>query len=126
MSCVNTMAQHAAIAALAGPQDCVEEMLAHYRRRRDLAVNLAREYGLKASYPHGAFYLLVDIAGQPSRSLDFCRSLLQAERVAVAPGSAFGDLCDGFVRVSFCVSDEALAEGLARLARYLRRVSLEE
>jgi len=124
VSCVNTIAQHAAVAALAGPQDCVEEMLRHYRRRRDLAMNLIKEHGLKASYPHGAFYLLVDISSQPHKSLDFCESLLQAERVAVAPGCAFGHLCDNYVRVSFSVSDDSLTEGLTRLARYLQRVSL--
>jgi len=124
VSCVNTVAQHAAIAALAGPQECVQEMLGHYRRRRDLAVNLARQHGLKASYPQGAFYMLVDISGQPSGSLDFCQGLLQAEQVAVAPGCAFGDNSDGYVRVSFCVGDETLVEGMARLAGYLRRTSL--
>ena len=123
VSCVNTVAQHAAIAALAGPQDCVREMLRHYRRRRDLAVNLAAQHGLKVSYPQGAFYLLVDISSQPRKSLDFCRSLLQAEHVAVAPGCAFGDSCDGYVRVSFSVSDEALSEGMTRLARHLWRLS---
>jgi len=123
VSCVNTVAQHAAIDALTGPQDCVQEILTHYRRRRDLAVGLAREHGLKASYPSGAFYMLVDITGQPRKSLDFCQDLLQAEQVAVAPGCAFGQNSDGYVRISFCVSDELLAEGLTRLARYLRRVS---
>jgi len=125
VSCVNTVAQHAAIAALTGPQDCVQEMLGHYRRRRDLVVSLAAQHGLKVSYPHGAFYLLVDISSQPRKSLDFCRSLLQAEHVAVAPGCAFGDSCDGYVRVSFSVSDEALSEGMIRLARHLWRLSRE-
>ncbi len=125
VSCVNTVAQHAAIAALLGPQSCVREMLAHYRRRRDLAVKLAEEQGLEVSYPHGAFYLLADISSQPRNSLDFCRDLLEAEHVAVAPGCAFGDLCDRYVRISLCASDEALAEGLTRLARYLHTAAIE-
>lgn len=121
VSCVNTVAQHAAIAALLGPQNCVQEMLENYRRRRELAVRLAEEHGLTASNPQGAFYILVDISGQPKSSLDFCYDLFQTEHVAVAPGCAFGTLCDRYVRVSFCASDEVLAEGLGRLARYLHR-----
>ena len=123
VSCVNTVAQHATIAALLGPQDCVQQMLAHYRRRRDLAVALARQHGLEISYPHGAFYVLVDIAEQPDGSMDFACKLLEAEHVAVAPGIAFGDLCDRYVRISLCAGEEALSEGLARLARYLHRVA---
>jgi len=128
VSCVNTVAQHATIAALLGPQDCVSDMLAHYRRRRDLVVELAREHGLTISYPHGAFYVLVDISEQPGAptrplvdgaSMDFGCQLLEAEHVAVAPGIGFGSLCDRYVRISLCASEQALTEGLARLARYL-------
>ena len=119
-SCVTTVAQHAAIAALLGPQDCVQEMLQHYRRRRDLAAQLAGELGLKVSYPHGAFYMLIDISNQPQGSLEFCQGLLEAEHVALGPGCGFGELCDRYVRISLCASDEALTEGLKRLARYLQ------
>ncbi len=120
VSCANTVAQHAAIAALLGPQDCVHEMLSHYRHRRDVAVDTAREHGLQVSYPHGAFYMLVDISSQPDSSLEFSRSLLRAEHVAVGPGCAFGDLCDRYVRISLCASEENLVEGLIRLARHLK------
>jgi len=123
VSCVNTVAQHAAIAALEGCQDCVDEMREHYRRRRDLAVDIARAQGLHVSYPHGAFYMLVDISGQPLGSLPFARGLLEAEQVAVGPGCAFGELCDRYIRISLCASEADLTEGLTRIARYLRRVS---
>ena len=119
VSCVNTVAQHAAIAALTGPQTCAQEMLTHYRRRRDLAVQIAQEQGLTIAYPHGAFYMLVDISGQPLGSQEFAQALLEAENVAVAPGCAFGSLCERYVRLSLCASDEALVEGIGRLARYL-------
>ena len=62
------------------------------------------EQGLEVSYPHGAFYLLADISSQPRNSLDFCQGLLEAEHVAVAPGCAFGDLCDRYVRISLCAA----------------------
>lgn len=119
VSCVNTVAQHAAIAALRGPQDCVHEMLGHYRRRRDLAVELADELGLRISYPHGAFYVLVDISEQARDSLTFCCDLLEAEHLAVAPGSSFGHLCDRYVRISLCAGEAELTEGFIRLARFL-------
>jgi aspartate/methionine/tyrosine aminotransferase len=119
-SCVNTVAQHAAIAALLGPQDCVLAMRDEYRRRRDLAVAVAEEQGLHVSYPHGAFYMLIDITDQPLDSLAFAQGLLEAEHVAVGPGCAFGPGCDQYVRISLCCGEEALREGITRLGRHLR------
>ncbi|MBC7236132.1 MAG: aminotransferase class I/II-fold pyridoxal phosphate-dependent enzyme, partial [Chloroflexi bacterium] len=125
VSCANTVAQHAAIAALLGPQDCVQQMLQHYRRRRDVALAQARKHGLSVSYPQGAFYMLVDISAQPLTSLPFACELLEAEHVAVAPGLSFGQRCDRYVRISLCASEEALIEGLARLARFLHERSTD-
>ncbi len=122
VSCVNTVAQHAGIAALLGPQDCVQEMLASYRHRRDVAANLASELGLTISYPHGAFYLLVDISAQPEDSFTFCRKILEAEHLALAPGCSFGPLCDRYVRVSLCANENAIVTGMRRLADYLGRL----
>ena len=125
-SCVNTVAQHGAIAALLGPQDCVESMRAEYRRRRDLAVELALENELSVSYPHGAFYMLVDISSQPKDSVSFCCDLLEAEHLAVAPGRSFGERCDGYVRISLCADEASLQAGIPRLADYLHRTSFAE
>ena len=122
-SCVNTIAQHAAIAALLGPQDCVQAMRDEYRRRRDIAVAVAHEQGLSGSNPHGAFYMLIDIGAQPLASLPFAQSLLEAEHVAVGPGCAFGPGCDRYVRISLCASEQALREGLTRLGRHLRALT---
>jgi aspartate/methionine/tyrosine aminotransferase len=122
-SCVNTVAQHGAIAALLGPQDCVETMRTEYRRRRDLAVELALENELSVSYPHGAFYMLVDISSQPKDSVTFCCDLLEAEHLAVAPGRSFGERCDGYVRISLCADAASLEAGIPRLADYLHRLS---
>lgn len=122
-SCVNTVAQHGAIAALLGPQDCVEAMRTEYRRRRDLAVELALENELSVSYPHGAFYMLVDISSQPKDSIAFCCDLLEAEHLAVAPGRSFGERCDGYVRLSLCADAASLEAGIPRLANYLHRLS---
>ncbi|MHB1357459.1 MAG: pyridoxal phosphate-dependent aminotransferase [Anaerolineae bacterium] len=126
VSCVTTVAQYAAIAALEGCQDCVGKMREHYRLRRDLSVRIARENGLQVSYPHGAFYMLIDIGGQPLGSLPFAQGLLTAEHVAVGPGCAFGDLSDRYIRISLCASEDDLREGITRIARHLRRVSQPE
>ncbi len=125
VSCVNTVAQHGAIAALLGPQDCVEAMRAEYQRRRDIAVQVALEQELSVSYPHGAFYMLVDISAQPLDSIAFCCGLLESEQVAAAPGSSFGERSDRYVRVSLCANEAALREGLPRLARYLHKAQRE-
>jgi len=121
VSCVNTVAQHAAIGALLGPQDCVDAMRNEYRQRRDLAVALADELGLEVSYPHGAFYLLANISASGQDSIPFSQGLLEAEHLAVAPGSSFGSVLDGYVRISLCSGPAELEEGLTRLARHLRR-----
>ncbi len=123
VSCVNTVAQHAAIAALLGPQDCVEEMRREYQRRRDIAIHLAEQHDLSVSYPRGTFYMLVDISSQPLDSVSFCCDLLDAEHLAVAPGRSFGQISDRYVRVSFCASEEAIREGIPRLAQHLHQLA---
>lgn len=122
-SCVNAMAQKAAVAALEGPQDCVEEMRAAYHRRRDLAVGVLREHGLYRYLPRGAFYVMVDVSAAGPDSFATARSFLQQERVAVAPGEAFGADGRGLLRVSLACADELVVEGLQRLAAFLRRRS---
>jgi aspartate/methionine/tyrosine aminotransferase len=119
VSCANTVAQLAATAALLGPQDCVETMRVEYKRRRDLAVELAVEHELPVSFPHGAFYLLADISAQPKSSTAFCHDLLDATHVAIAPGISFGAHSDGFVRISLCASPDGLVKGIPLLADYL-------
>jgi aspartate aminotransferase/aminotransferase len=111
--------QKAAEAALRGPQDCVTEMAAAYRERRDLVVNMLDGTGLLPAAPQGAFYAMVDIsaAGQDSRT--FARWLVTEKGVAVAPGSTFGPSADRSVRVSLAAAPELLAEGIRRLAEAL-------
>ena len=115
LSCVNTPAQYAALAAVTGPQQVVAEMRDAYHRRRDAALAVLDGTPLRAFTPQGAFYLWVDVrsTGLPSRDLAF--RLLEDRGVAVAPGSAFGERGQGFVRVSLASSDEALTVGLGRL-----------
>jgi aspartate/methionine/tyrosine aminotransferase len=114
-SCPSTIAQKAGEAALDGPQDCIGEMVSAYRRRRGLVVELLKEAGLLLSVPQGAFYILADVSpsGQDSRS--FALRLLDERGVGVAPGTAFGQVAAGAVRISLASSDEDLREGVGRL-----------
>ena len=111
----STVAQKAAEAALDGPQDCVAEMVAGYRRRRDLVVDLLREAGLLLTVPEGAFYILADVSPTEMDSYAFAVQLLRERGVAVAPGGAFGGVAGDAVRISLASSDQDLREGVGRL-----------
>ena len=118
-SCVSTISQLAAEAALTGPQDCVAEMVRAYRRRRDLVVDILRDAELLIAEPTGAFYIMADVSprGMPSRDLAF--ALLRERGVSVAPGTAFGQVARDAVRISLASSDSDLHEGVGRLAQFV-------
>jgi aspartate/methionine/tyrosine aminotransferase len=120
-SCTSTITQVAAEAALAGPQDCVAEMVSAYRRRRDLVVDILQDAELLISKPSGAFYIMADVspAGLGARELAF--KLLRERGVSVAPGTAFGLEAAGAVRISLASSDADLREGVGRLAEFVHR-----
>ncbi|HYM66740.1 MAG TPA: aminotransferase class I/II-fold pyridoxal phosphate-dependent enzyme [Patescibacteria group bacterium] len=118
-SCVSTISQIAAEAALAGPQDCVGEMVAAYRRRRDLVVGILKDAELFIAEPSGAFYCMADVTPSGLKSRDFAFKLLADRGVSVAPGSAFGDMAKDAVRISLASSDEALEEGVGRLVAFV-------
>lgn len=118
VSCAPSVSQRAAEAALRGPQDCVLEMLATYRKRRELALHRCEELGLTCIVPKGAFYLMVELPRDETDSMDFALRLVRERRVAVAPGITFGEKGNRFVRLSLCASETTISEGLARLAEY--------
>src|SRR5207249_3303856 len=114
MSCVSSVSQAAALAALAGPQDCVGEMRSAYRRRRDLVVDALGAAGVSIPRPSGAFYAMVPVGGD-SRAGAIS---LAEQGVAVAPGTAFGTVASDHVRVSLASADAALREGVARIVAW--------
>ena len=118
VGCAPVLSQHAALAALTGPQDAVREMCAAYRSRRDLAVELLQPHGLCNYRPGGAFYLLVDLPGEVDDTYDYAKRLLQERDVAVAPGETFGAGGAGRVRISTATSDDLLREGIGRLIEF--------
>jgi aspartate/methionine/tyrosine aminotransferase len=118
-SCVSTISQVAAEAALDGPQDCVTEMVAAYRHRRNLVVDILREADMLVSEPTGAFYCMADISRSRLHAREFVFRLLREKGVSVAPGSAFGDVAADAVRISLASSDTDLREGVGRLAEFV-------
>ena len=115
-SCVNAPAQKAAVAAVTGPQDAVEEMRSSYRERRDLVCGLLEAEGIPCVRPSGAFYLMADVSGSGLDDLAFARRLVSERGVAVVPGAAFGPGGGAYVRISLASAADLLLEGVARLA----------
>jgi aspartate aminotransferase len=118
---VSLLAQKAALAALTGAQDCVKEMRTVYHRRRDLAVNVLREYDRYLYTPHGAFYILVDARTRDGRirsGRELMEGLLHERNVTVTPGSGFGEGTENYVRVSLAGADEEIEQGLHELCLF--------
>ena len=116
VSCVNTPAQHAAVAALTGPQDAVETARAHYRGNLAAAAGLLTERGFRFLTPQGAFYLWIDVSHASGDDVAaWAERFLIEQRVSVAPGSAFGAAGEGWIRVCAAASRENLLAGLERL-----------
>ena len=115
-SCVNAATQRAALAALRGPQDCVETMRRAYQARRDLVVRrLSAMPGVRCPSPDGAFYAFPDVRAITRDTQALAERLLFDHGVVVSPGEAFGPRSAGFLRLSYASSDEDLAAGLDRL-----------
>ena len=117
-----TMSQVAALEALEHGESAVLEMVAEYDRRRKLIVKGLNNLGLKTFEPHGAFYAFPQISVTGMDEDSFAERLLQEEKVAVVPGSAFGLGGEGFVRCSYATSYEKIEEALRRIERFMRRM----
>ncbi len=113
-----TMSQWAAVEALESGMSFVKEMVEEYDRRRQVIVQGFRDLGFSCFEPKGAFYCFPRISDLGLSSDDFCEKLLEAEKVAVVPGSAFGDGGEGFVRASYASSMENIKEALVRIERF--------
>jgi len=117
----NSIAQKAALAALTGSDDCIQEMAREYEKRRDFIVERLRSIkGISVEMPDGAFYVFADVSKlynkEISSSVSFCTEFLKQYMVGCIPGSAFGD--DRYIRLSFATSLENIKEGLQRLEKF--------
>jgi len=116
-----TTAQAAALEALRSGAPFVKDMVAEYDRRRKLIVGGLNDLGMPTFEPRGAFYAFPSIAATSMDGETFSQKLLEEERVAVVPGSAFGAGGEGFVRCSYATAYEKIEEALRRLESFMRR-----
>ncbi|MDD5116654.1 MAG: aminotransferase class I/II-fold pyridoxal phosphate-dependent enzyme [Candidatus Omnitrophica bacterium] len=117
--CVSITSQMAAAEALASGRKSMEQMKREYDRRRQFVTVEMNSLGLKCSRPQGAFYIFPSIKGTGLSSMDFSRKLLEKEKVAVVPGTAFGPCCEGYIRISYASSMDSLKEALVRIGKFL-------
>ncbi len=116
VSGVTAVSQRAALAAITGPQDCVREMLEAYTRRRTIVHQGLNDIeGITCLLPEATFYAFPNISRVGMSSWDFAKYLLRELRVALIPGSIFGENGEGYLRLSFAASEADLREGLARI-----------
>ena len=119
--CAPAVSQHAGLAAITGPQDCVEAMRRTYDERRRTLCRALDAMGLAYSRPSGAFYVYADVSSTGMSASDFCLKALQDARVMVFPGSLYGDHCDDFVRISVLQPVARIEEAAGRLQAMLGR-----
>lgn len=115
-----TVAQYAAVEAMRNGDGDIAYMREQYDMRRRLIVDGFNSMGLSCFEPEGAFYVFPCIKSTGLTSEEFCQQLLQAERVAVIPGNAFGDCGEGFVRVSYSYSIRHITEALSRIGHFIK------
>ncbi len=123
MLCAPILAQEAAIEALERGEDGMKAMREQYGRRRDLIVRRLNAAGLACHLPRGAFYAFPSVAGTGRTDREFAYGLLEAERVAVVPGGAFGENGRGFVRASFATGYNQILEACDRIDRFVQKGS---
>ncbi len=124
--CAPTASQYAAIEALRSADNDVEQMVEEYDRRRRIIVAGFNDMGLECREPYGAFYAFPSIKSTGLSSEEFCERLLYSKKVAVVPGTAFGDSGEGFIRASYCYSLSHIKEALSRIKEFLYELEAEK
>ncbi len=124
--CAPTTSQYAAVEALKNGNGDVAMMREQYNQRRRYLVNAFREMGLPCFEPYGAFYIFPCIKEFGMTSDEFATRFLEEEKVAVVPGTAFGDCGEGFLRISYAYSLENLKIAIGRLADFVEKLRAEK
>jgi aminotransferase len=123
MLCASIISQEAALEAIQHGEDDTAEMRNQYRLRRNFIVNAFNQMGLPCHLPRGSFYAFPNISSTGLTSKEFALRLLQEERVACVPGSAFGPSGEGFLRCCFATSLEQIQIAVERMARAVGRIA---
>ena len=124
--CAPTTSQYAAVEALRNGDDDVAMMREAYNQRRRYLVHAFKEMGLECFEPYGAFYIFPCIKEFGMTSEEFASRFLMEEKVAVVPGTAFGNCGEGFLRISYAYSLENLKEALGRMQKFIDRLREEQ
>ncbi len=124
--CAPTTSQYAAIEALKNGDEDVKEMRNAYNERRQFLMNAFKEMGLECFEPYGAFYVFPCIKEFGMTSEEFATRFLQEEKVAVVPGTAFGDSGEGFLRISYAYSLDNLKIAMGRMERFVNKLREEQ
>lgn len=124
--CAPTTSQYAAVEALKHGDKDVERMRESYNQRRRYLIHEFREMGLECFEPYGAFYVFPNIKKFGLSSEEFATRLLQEEKVAVVPGTAFGDCGEGFLRISYAYSLDNLKIALSRVKKFVEKLEEEK
>ena len=124
--CAPTTSQYAAVEALRNGDESVAEMRRAYNQRRRYLMYAFKEMGLECFEPYGAFYVFPCIKEFGMTSDEFATRFLEEEKVAVVPGTAFGDCGEGFLRISYAYSLENLKVAIGRLERFVKKLREEQ
>ncbi len=124
--CAPTTSQYAAVVALRDGDEDVAQMRTAYNQRRRFLMHAFQEMGLECFEPFGAFYVFPCIEEFGISSEEFAIRFLQEEKVAVVPGTAFGDCGEGFIRISYAYSLEQLKVAIQRLERFVTNLRNEK
>lgn len=124
--CAPTTSQYAAVEALRNGDEDVAKMREAYNQRRRYLIHAFKEMGLPCFEPYGAFYVFPCIKEFGMTSEEFATRFLEEEKVAVVPGTAFGDCGEGFLRISYAYSLENLKLAIGRLEKFVKRLKEEQ
>ena len=123
-TCAVSFAQAGAVAALEGPQHCVDQMVAEFRRRRDMLVTALNMIpGVSCVMPRGAFYVFANIRAFGMSSEEMALYILREAGAAIVPGTSFGPGGEGYVRISYANSYDQIQEATRRIAKALARLT---
>ena len=123
--CAPTTSQYAGVEALRNSDEDVKNMREAYNQRRRYLMHEFKEMGLDCFEPYGAFYTFPCIKRFGMTSDEFATRLLREEKVAVVPGTAFGDCGEGYLRISYAYSLEDLKKALERIKRFINKLEKE-
>ena len=124
--CAPTTSQYAAVEAMRNGDADVAQMREAYNQRRRYLIHTFQELGLECFEPFGAFYVFPCIKEFGMTSEEFATRLLEEEKVAVVPGTAFGECGEGFLRISYAYSLENLKTALNRIGHFIERLRREQ